>query len=48
MANERKKKTEGQLPAKKKKRINFARIVFLTVVGMITVGLVGSSFMFLF
>ncbi len=41
------KKTELKAPSKRRKKVSASRILFLVVIGMITIGLVGSSFMVL-
>ncbi|WP_176720497.1 hypothetical protein [Desulfuribacillus stibiiarsenatis] len=47
MTEVKKYKTDG-FSTKKKKKIKVARLFFLAVIIMIVIGLVGSSFLFLF
>jgi len=48
MAVQRKNNGEAKNASKKRRKVNVMRIVLITVIFMISVGLVGSSFLFLF
>lgn len=42
------KKGERRISQKRRRKINIMRIVFIAVIVMISIGLVGGSFLFLF